>query len=77
MQLQLNLGLKIPQVRLEIDYNDRRDPYRVKLQQEDMTFSKDGKTVTLQHKALEKLCRQVCKIAGNIKLSISYMNEFN
>ena len=42
-----------------------------------MTFSMDGKTVTLRYKALEKLCRQVCKIAANIKLSISYMNELN
>ena len=73
MQLQLNLGLKIPQVKLEIDCDDKC--YKVSLQQQDLTFSKDGKTVTLRLKDLEKKCRQLCRVESDARLSISYVNE--
>ena len=56
MPVQLNLGLKIPRVKLLIDFNDRTNC--VYLNQDDLTISQDGSEVSLRLETVEKLCRE-------------------
>ena len=72
MAVQLNLGLRIPLVKLDIDYNDR--PSRVVLQENDLTFSQDGTEVRLRYETIDKLCRSNKKIDSKVPLDILYFN---
>jgi len=66
MAVRLDLGLRIPLVKLDIDLNDRTS--RVILQQDHLTFSNDDKGVYLRYDTVEKLCRQNKKISPSAKL---------
>ena len=73
VQVPINIGLQVPQLKLNIDFNNSEKS--VIIDGQDLEFSSDGKMASLKRQVLEKLCRKIFNLDPSLYLSLNYKNK--
>ena len=73
VQVPINIGLQVPQLKLNIDFNNSEKS--VIIDGQDLEFSSDGKMASLKRQVLEKLCRKTFNLDPSLYLSLNYKNK--